>query len=132
MTNTQTQQAVFELVKREGESDHPVGSLQSRKGFMRLGCIPCDKEIPIDKEDAAEFRKEHPTFPDLTTPDGAFWLMARLPEWDRFEEFCVDWTMGNYRPTRYGIVIHLLTWLGSDPSALFKAICEFEGLEVEG
>jgi len=71
---------------------------------------------------------------DLTSPDGTFWLMARLPEWDRFEEFC-EWVLFNplFHPItgHQEVIQFLLTWLGSDPSALFKALCEFLGLEVE-
>ena len=81
---------------------------------------------------------------DLTTEPGAFWLLVRLPEWDRFEEFCNGlWHTGDsfFHIEEVGasayIIKTCLTWLTTDAKngkapALFNALCEFEGLEVEG
>ena len=83
-------------------------------------------------------KEEH----DLTTESGAFWLLKRLEGWDRCEEFTY-WLYANIlggdlpAPNLSVAAMDAMWWLTVDVKdgkapALFNALCEFTGVEVEG
>jgi hypothetical protein len=126
MTN---QQIVYEAVKWKGDC---IGK------FSGIGSI----DMTAKCEYCPLLYREHPEPPDLTTPEGAFWIMKRLPKWDRFMEFYVwlhtqiPYTDG-LEDRHPELLCSYLKWIASDAKdgkapALFNTLCEFMGLEVEG
>lgn len=78
--------------------------------------------------------------PDFTTEVGAFWLLKRLPKWNRFEEFCTSRIskIQLHEPIFASYVfmasIAFLAFAAKDGKApaLYNALCEFMKLEEEG
>lgn len=121
-------------------SQEKVTKLLARKG----DCLHETEVVLLTLPDGSYERckkchTEHLGMPDLTTEAGAFWIMVRLPEWARFDEFChfieqhynIDWDASVY------VIKDMLTWLALEAEngkapALYKALCEFMGWEVEG
>jgi len=129
-----SQQKIYELLKVEGDCWHIQGEARGDSIHIPISivCAKCDVILAVEGQDSNLYKSN----PDLTTPEGAFWLLARLPKWDKFEEFC-EWLKDeslhfqyDYAQDQETLIKDILTWLGSDPSALYKAICEFT--EVEG
>lgn len=140
-----SQEKVNALLARKGDCPHI--EFVERPLFPKFeNTCACGKLLCVSKKRLSEkvlaYRFSYK--PDLTTPDGVFWMLKRLPEWDRYIEFC-EWWSREEQPflneEHYGVdcmvVFDILTWLATDAEngkapALYKAICGFMGWEVEG
>jgi len=124
------QQVIFEELKVEGD-------LTPKKPTHGTCCTCSDCGYTYDECICIDFTEEA----------GAFWLLKRLPEWERFEEF-IGWCMyrkvlkdtsfdiSGIMPITIRATSLTLTWLATDVKdgkapALYNALCEFMGLEVK-
>jgi len=141
-----TQERVFNELKLKGECRHEWYSVLIRNPASMDANWVCDKCKLIGG--FAEYGDAEPaTNLDLTTEKGAYWLLKRLSDWSRLEQFIeyIIWKEGDSLYNKgmsevynsdvieeeeiLKIISTVFTWLGEDSANLYNAIDEF--LEVK-
>lgn len=136
------QETIYTLLAVEGDVFHKVIRENWGDGYGGIVYkVQCSCKLLFYRD---EFKEHLKLNPDFTTEAGAFWLLKRLPEWDRYKEFCngIWYTNGDFLHVEENeasayVISRVLIWLITDAKdgkapALFNALCEFTGVKVEG